>query len=120
ALFCTSCSNVRTVRIRDIRAIKCPGCGSSLVASLSPFERNLLDRAREDDPEGNRIRRRLSKNAHLVRERGMQAIMVLAARGIGPETASRLLEVTYNNDEDFIRAILTGEMDYAKNRRFWD
>ena len=119
-LFCTSCSNVRTVRIRDIRTIKCPGCGSSLVASLSPFERNLLDRAREDDPEGIRIRRRLSKNAHLVRERGMQAIMVLAARGIGPETASRLLEVTYNNDEDFIRAILTGEMDYAKNRRFWD
>ena len=46
--------------------------------------------------------------------------MVLAARGIGPETASRLLEVTYNKDEDFIRAILTGEMDYAKNRRFWD
>lgn len=119
-LFCTSCQFVRTTRIRDIGAIRCPQCGSSLVASLSPFERNLLDQAREDTTEGIKIRRRLIKNAHLVRERGMHAIMVLAARGIGPETASRLLEVTYHREDDFIRAILTGEMDYARNRRFWD
>lgn len=119
-LFCTSCSYVRTIRIREIENIRCPSCGSSLVASLSPFERNLLDQAKEDSPEGIKIRKRLSKNAHLVRERGMQAIMALAARGIGPETASRLLEVTYHNEEDFIRAILSGEMDYAKSKRYWD
>lgn len=119
-LFCTSCQFVRTTRIREIKAIRCPQCGSSLVASLSPFERNLLDQAREETPEGLKIRKRLIKNAHLVRERGMHAIMVLAARGIGPETASRLLEVIYHNEDDFIRAILTGEMDYARNRRFWD
>lgn len=119
-LFCTSCQFVRTTRIREIKAIRCPQCGSSLVASLSPFERNLLDQAREETPEGLKIRKRLIKNAHLVRERGMHAIMVLAARGIGPETASRLLEVIYHREDDFIRAILTGEMDYARNRRFWD
>lgn len=119
-LFCTSCSYVRTIRIRDIKSIKCPQCGSWLVASLSPFERNLLNEAREDTPEGLKIRKRLVKNAHLVRERGMQAIMALAARGIGPETASRLLEVTYHNEDDFIRAILSGEMDYAKSKRYWD
>lgn len=119
-LFCTSCSNVRTIRIRDIKSIKCPACGSWLVASLSPFERNLLNEAREETAEGVKIRRRLIKNAHLVRERGMQAIMALAARGIGPETASRLLEVTYHNEDDFIRAILSGEMDYAKSKRYWD
>ena len=119
-LFCTSCQYVRTIKIRDIKSIKCPQCGSSLVASLSPFEKNLLSEAREDTPEGLKIRKRLAKNAHLVRERGMQAIMALAARGIGPETASRLLEVTYHNEDDFIRAILAGEMDYAKSKRYWD
>lgn len=119
-LFCTSCQFVRTIRIRDIKAVRCPQCGSSLVASLSPFERNLLDQVKEDTPEGIKVRKRLIKNAHLVRERGMQAVMALAARGIGPETASRLLEVTYHNEDDFIRAILAGEMDYAKSKRYWD
>ncbi len=119
-LYCTSCGNVRTQRIRDIDRIRCPSCGSSLVASLSPFEKDMLDRFKSDDPEGIKTRKRLIKNAHLVRERGMQAIMVMAARGIGPETASRLLEVTYRNEDDLIRAILNGEMDYAKTRRFWD
>lgn len=119
-LFCTACTHVRTIRIRDIEKIRCPSCGSFLVASLSPFERNLLDQANEDTPEGIKIKKRLIKNAHLVRERGMQAVMALAARGIGPETASRLLEVTYHNEGDFIRAILSGEMDYAKSKRYWD
>lgn len=119
-LFCTSCRNVRTERIRDITSIKCTNCGSSLVATLSPFERGILADADPSTPEGMKIMRRLNKNAHLVRERGLNAVMVMAARGIGPETASRLLQVSYLNDEDFIKAILLGEMDYAKNRRFWD
>jgi len=119
-LYCTRCRNVRTQRIRDIETIKCPNCGSYLVASLSPFERDLLSKAEGDSREAVKTRNRLIKNAHLVRERGMKAVMVMAARGIGPETGSRLLEVSYTSDEDFVRAILTAEMDFARNRRFWD
>ncbi|MCL4437896.1 MAG: DEAD/DEAH box helicase [Candidatus Thermoplasmatota archaeon] len=119
-LYCTSCRNVRTQKIRDITNIKCFNCGSSLVATLSPFEKDILSEADPETPEGRKVLRRLSKNAHLVRERGMQAVMVMAARGIGPETASRMLQVSYLSEDDFIKAILTGEMDYAKNRRFWD
>lgn len=119
-LYCTSCRHVRTSKLKEIKQIKCPSCGSYLVASLSPFERNLLESAKLETPEGNKVRRRLIKNAHLVRERGMHAIMVMAARGIGPETASRILEVSYPNEEDFIRTILNSEMEYARNKRFWD
>lgn len=119
-LYCTRCMNVRTQKIRDIASIKCPNCGSYLVASLSPFERDLLGAAKGDSEDAVKTRRRLVKNAHLVRERGMNAIMVMAARGIGPETGTRLLEVSYASDEDFVRAILNAEMDFARNRRFWD
>ncbi len=119
-LYCTRCMNVRTQKIRDIASIKCPNCGSYLVASLSPFERDLLGAAKGDSKDAVKTRRRLVKNAHLVRERGMKAIMVMAARGIGPETGTRLLEVSYASDEDFVRAILNAEMDFARNRRFWD
>ncbi|MCL4340852.1 MAG: DEAD/DEAH box helicase [Candidatus Thermoplasmatota archaeon] len=117
-LYCTSCGNVRTQKIRDISRIKCPECGSSLVASLSPFEREMLYDQKNYDSA--RTRKRISKNAHLIRERGMQAVIVLAARGIGPETASRLLEVSYSNEDDMIRSILTAEIEFAKNKRFWD
>lgn len=119
-LFCTSCRSVRTERIRNIRTIKCTVCGSSLVASLSPFEKGILEEADPETPHGEKVIRRLKKNAHLVRERGLNAVMVMAARGIGPETASRLLQVSYISEDDFIKAILLGEMDYAKNRRYWD
>ncbi len=119
-LYCTRCKNVRTQKIREIKGIKCPNCGSYLVASLSPFERDLLRKAEGESKEAIKTQKRLVKNAHLVRERGMKAIMVMAARGIGPETGSRLLEVSYASDEDFVRAILSAEMDFARNRRFWD
>ncbi|WP_393971878.1 DEAD/DEAH box helicase [Oxyplasma meridianum] len=117
-LYCTSCGNVRTQKIRDIKRLKCPECGSSLVASLSPFEREMLNDQKNYDLA--RTRNRISKNAHLIRERGMQAVIVLAARGIGPETASRLLEVSYSSEDDMIRSILTAEIEFAKNKRFWD
>lgn len=117
-LVCTRCGNVRTMKVRDIDSIKCPVCGSSLVAALSDFERDVL--RKPGSMEDRLVSRRLYKNAHLVRERGILAVMALAAHGIGPETASRLLEVSYQNEDDFIRAILNAEMEYAKNKRFWD
>ncbi|EQD59051.1 hypothetical protein B2A_04134, partial [mine drainage metagenome] len=40
-------------------------------------------------------------------------------RGVGTETANRLLEVSYANEDDLIKAILNAEMDYSRNRRFW-
>ncbi|MCL4329383.1 MAG: DEAD/DEAH box helicase [Candidatus Thermoplasmatota archaeon] len=115
-LLCTSCGNVRTMKVREAVSIRCPACGSSLVASLSDYELNEY----RSNPDDRMVRRRVSRNAHLIRERGFQAIMALAAHGIGPETAIRLLEVSYINEEDFMRAILNAEMEFAKNRRFWD
>ncbi len=119
-LVCTVCGNVRTVKVRDVKSVRCPSCGSSLVAALSPFEAE--NGYRDFSKLSERERRRLVKNAHIVRERGgTDALIVLAARGgIGPETASRLLEVTYASEEDLLRAILNAEVDYARNRRFWD
>ncbi|QRF76304.1 Putative ski2-type helicase [Thermoplasmatales archaeon] len=119
-LYCTACGNIRTMKIREIRSIKCPDCGSYLVASLSRYDREELQSISGKESENSRIRKRISKNAHLVKERGMVAIMTMAARGIGAETASRILEVSYHSEEDIIRAILTAEVEFAKNKRYWD
>ncbi len=118
SLYCTSCSNYRTMKVSEITVIRCPNCGSSLVASLSARERERIGpKELQNDPM---LKKRLAKNAHLVRERGIQAVIAMAAHGVGPETAQRILTTSYLEEDDFIKAILGAEIDYAKNRRFWD
>ena len=65
------------------------------------------------------LRKWITRNAHLVREKGVQAIMAMAGHGVGVETASRILNTSYLDEEDFVKAILEAETEYAKNRRFW-
>lgn len=113
-LYCTSCGNKRTKKIRDIYDIKCPVCHSHLIASISKFDEDSLK-----DIKNPKVKRKFVKNAHLVREHGITAIMVMAARGVGPETASRILEVSYLNDEDLIRRLLYAETEFAKNKQYW-
>ena len=50
----------------------------------------------------------------------MTALITLAARGVGTETANRLLETSYSSEEDLLKAILNAEMEYSRNRRYWD
>ena len=84
------------------------------MASISKFDEDSLRNTKDQ-----KARKRLIQNAHLVRENGLTAIMVMAARGVGPETASRILEVSYLNEDDMIRNLLKAETDYAKNRQYW-
>ncbi len=119
-LYCTRCGHVRTMRVREVTSIKCPRCSSYLVASLSSFESDRLREYLKNPDKHRDFGRRLNKNAHVVKERGMEALMALSARGIGSETASRLLQVSYMNEDDFIRAVLNAEIEFAKSRRFWD
>ena len=46
--------------------------------------------------------------------------MTLAGRGVGPDAASRILRTMYTDEDEFLRDILSAEVLYAKNKRFWD
>jgi ATP-dependent Lhr-like helicase len=46
-------------------------------------------------------------------------VLALAARGVGPDTAARILTFQHETEEEFLRAVLSAEVQYAKNRRFW-
>ena len=65
-------------------------------------------------------RLRLSRNANIVNEFGKRGVICLAGRGIGPDTASRILSKVYVDEDDFLRGIMNAEILYAKNKRFWD
>jgi hypothetical protein len=56
----------------------------------------------------------------LGRFRGKKALVALCGRGIGPDTASRILASFQQDEDDFLREILVAEINYAKTKRFWD
>ena len=72
--------------------------------------------------------RRLLKNASLITSYGKLAIITLMGRGIGPDTAARILrfhdpfEVNKSEEAElqFLRDIHKAEIQYAKTRGFWD
>ncbi len=59
-------------------------------------------------------------SAELLAHHGERALLALAARGVGPETARRLLARLYRNDDAFFTEILRAERAYARTRAFWD
>ena len=58
--------------------------------------------------------------ADLLAHHGERALYALAARGVGPETARRLLARMYRTDEEFLAEIVRAERNYARTRSFWD
>ena len=58
--------------------------------------------------------------ADLVAEYGKRAVMTLAARGIGPQTAARVLSKLHQSEDDLLRDIFSQEKLYVRTRRFWD
>jgi ATP-dependent Lhr-like helicase len=63
---------------------------------------------------------RLRTNANLVMSHGKRAVLALAARGIGANTAARILARQHEDDLELLRDILKAEVNYARTRRFWD
>ncbi|MEM4518062.1 MAG: hypothetical protein QXH46_01755, partial [Sulfolobales archaeon] len=61
---------------------------------------------------------RLKESAYLVLNYGRRAVIALAAYGVGPETAKKVLSV--KDDEDFYYTIYEFERRYVSTRRFWD
>ena len=92
-----------------------------MVAALKPWERDEVDlMKRGSKAEENRHRvRRVINNASLVSAYGRRAVVALAARGLGPAAAARVLR-RQREDDDFYRDILAEEKKYSRTQKFWD
>jgi ATP-dependent Lhr-like helicase len=123
-LFCLHCQDWQTRRevgrVRD--QPECPNCGSTQIAALNPWDDETVAavKADEKDDEEEDATERAYRTASLVQSHGKQAVVALAARGVGPHNAARIINKLREDEEDFYRDILAREREYARTRSFWE
>jgi len=107
-------------RVRD--QPECPDCGSTRVAALNPWADEVVSavRADEKNSEQDKQTRRAYRAANLVQSHGKQAVIALAARGVGPHNAARIISNFREDETEFYRDLLTQEREYARTQSFWD
>ncbi|MBC8521370.1 MAG: DEAD/DEAH box helicase [Methanomicrobia archaeon] len=129
-LFCVNCKKweslrrVKTIIELGAESLVCPFCNSGLIAALKPWEKEeikIVKRSGVGLEDGERVKR-VYRNANLVLSHGVLAVIALAARGIGPEVASRIIKRSKSADmeHEFYRYILEEERRYTRTKRFWE
>ena len=63
---------------------------------------------------------RAYRSASLVQTHGKRAVVALAARGVGPHNAARIINKLREDEDEFYRDILRQEREYARTQSFWD
>ncbi|WP_256288181.1 DEAD/DEAH box helicase [Halobellus inordinatus] len=125
-LLCLHCADwERKTKVRRVRdQPECPECGATRIACLNPWDEETVTAVRADaddrDDESERLVQRAYRSASLVQSHGKQAVIALAARGVGPQTAARIIGKLREDEADFYRDILEQERQYARTQSFWD
>ncbi len=120
------CMNCRTRKRGSVESlperVSCANCGGVVLAAMRPYAKKDLTILRKgaSDDEELRILKKIYKNANLVTAHGRKAVMALVGRGIGPDTAGRILARYHVEEYEFLKDILEAEVSYARTKRFWD
>ncbi|MDD3406785.1 MAG: DEAD/DEAH box helicase [Methanomicrobium sp.] len=121
-LFCMNCRKwkSKTTVGRVPEDIVCPKCGARLIAALKPYEEDYIKAVtkKEKTKDERALEIRLLRNANIVLSSGKTAVIAFAARGVGPDSASRII-ATFAKGDDFYKEILKAERNYIKTHRFW-
>lgn len=120
---CMNCTNQWRIRVADApKRFVCPRCDGQMIALLKNYDREVVKNLKNTpvtDENRNQMLR-ISRNANIVKEHGGRAAMVLAGRGVGPDSAVKILRTSYAEEDDLLREIMNAEVLYAKTKRFWD
>ena len=120
------CMNCRTQRKTTVERlpekIKCSKCGGVLMAAIQPYVKSqfVILKKGPASEEQKRELKRIYKNANLVMAHGKKAVVALVGRGVGPDSAARILARVQTEQDEFLRDILAAEVMYARTKKFWD
>jgi ATP-dependent Lhr-like helicase len=117
-------NSVRTISTME-DVVTCPICGSKMIGVLQlsdkDFPKLLEKRLRGESltKDENKKYKSAALTAELVSRYGKTALLVLAGRGIGAITASRILSPGLNERLQILRAIAKSELQYERTRQYW-
>lgn len=103
--------------------IVCPKCGAKAIGTTHREDiLKIIDkkfRGRKLSEDERKDLENFQKSISLIMSYGKKALIALAARGIGPTTASRILRGPQKTEEEFYLEILEAEKEYLRTRMFW-
>ncbi len=123
-LVCLRCGHVFEERLGSLdEKPRCPRCGVAYIAPthLEPAEaRRLVEawrRGERLDRDAAKRLKELREAADLVLSFGKYAVYALAARGVGPRTAKKVLGQLAYGEEAFFKALVEAEQRYLRRVR---
>jgi ATP-dependent Lhr-like helicase len=126
-IVCVNCGNYSvSSAVKEVEnEPRCPKCHSKLLASVYPgatesqeiIKKRLKGKQLTDD-EMKKLER-IRRSADMIIVYGKKAIICLAGRGVGPQTASRILARMHLKDDEFYKDILKAEREFVRTHRFW-
>jgi len=130
ALLCLSCGHcAEERRIRDLpEKLVCENCGAGLLADLHLGQDpkliiDILKRRKAGEeltPEELEQLTHARRTADLVLSHGKKALIALHVRGIGPETAFRILGKMHPSEDDFYMDLLKAKIQFLRTRPYWE
>ncbi|MGQ9588132.1 MAG: DEAD/DEAH box helicase, partial [Thermoplasmata archaeon] len=122
-MVCMNCRAQRRTSVSNLPdKIRCAKCDGVLIAAIQPYLKmhfDVLKKGASNDEERRQLKS-IFKNANLVMAHGKKAVIALVGRGVGPDTAARILARYHTEEDEFLRDILAAEVTYARTKRFWD
>lgn len=124
---CMNCgATLRATAERSRTIVGCHRCGSRMLAPLHPGDmktqksvKDGIGKKRLTGDDKKRFKAAVMA-AELFSQYGYRAVMCMAAKGVGPKTAGKILAIYIEDDDELARAIFRDEVKYARTRRFWD
>ena len=130
SLLCMSCGEWTTeTKVKNLADHpECERCKSRLLAPLHHGQnvehlKETLKRRQEKSALAEDELKELSqarRRADLVLSYGKQAVRALMVKGVGAETASRILGKMHPNEDEFYMDLLRAKIFYIKYSQYWD
>ena len=129
-LLCLACGHpVKETRVRDLpEKPACEKCGSELLAKLrhrqdaeTVYARvKRRQKGEELSPEELDEIIQTRRTADLILSYGKKAIIALQTKGVGPETAFRLLGRMHPSEDEYYTDLLKAKIQYLRTKPFWE
>jgi ATP-dependent Lhr-like helicase len=130
SLLCMQCGEWDDqIRIRSLpEQPECGKCKSRLLALLYPSQDadhigEVLKKRREGKEVSEEELKELTharRTADQVLSYGKKAITALEVKGVGPETAFRILGKMHQKEDEFYMDLLKAKIQYLRTREYWD